>query len=111
MHKITLHNLRITSNIQNLVKSYKALRFQKLANSNAVFSQYSTESAFPTKVDFPARHIGPREHDIKEMLNFLGFKVCVINFTKIVILSISYIHKLLKEIKIASYIKIYNRQF
>lgn len=30
---------------------------------------------FPTKSDFPSRHIGPRKTDVVAMLDTLGFKV------------------------------------
>lgn len=33
------------------------------------------DELFPTVVDFPARHIGPRKHEAKEMLELIGYKV------------------------------------
>lgn len=44
---------------------------------------------FPTKSDFPSRHIGPRKTDVVSMLDTLGYKVnwkkirvaCTINVT------------------------------
>lgn len=30
---------------------------------------------FPTKSDFPSRHIGPRKTDVVSMLDTLGYKV------------------------------------
>jgi len=33
------------------------------------------EVLFPTKSDFPSRHIGPRKTDVVAMLDTLGYKV------------------------------------
>lgn len=33
------------------------------------------ENLFPERVDFPSRHIGPRDQDVVTMLDLLGYKV------------------------------------
>lgn len=38
-------------------------------------SQNSVKSLLPTHDEFSIRHIGPRDYDQKEMLDFLGYKV------------------------------------
>lgn len=41
-------------------------------------SMHSSQSdnLFPERVDFPNRHIGPRDQDVVTMLDLLGYKVC-----------------------------------
>ena len=34
-----------------------------------------SDNLFPERVDFPQRHIGPRDQDIVTMLDLLGYKV------------------------------------
>lgn len=34
-----------------------------------------SDSLFPERVDFPSRHIGPRDQDVVTMLDLLGYKV------------------------------------
>lgn len=34
-----------------------------------------SENLFPERVDFPSRHIGPRDQDVVTMLDLLGYKV------------------------------------
>lgn len=34
-----------------------------------------SDSLFPERVDFPSRHIGPRDQDIVTMLDLLEYKV------------------------------------
>lgn len=34
-----------------------------------------SNSLFPERVDFPSRHIGPRDQDVVTMLDLLGYKV------------------------------------
>lgn len=47
-----------------------------LKGSRCLMSQTSkSESLFPERVDFPSRHIGPRDQDIVTMLDSLGYKV------------------------------------
>lgn len=36
----------------------------------------NTKTLFSKEFEFQARHIGPREHDQRQMLDELGFKVC-----------------------------------
>lgn len=33
-----------------------------------------SDSLFPARVDFPSRHIGPRDQDVVTMLDLLGYK-------------------------------------
>lgn len=33
---------------------------------------------FPERVDFPSRHIGPRDQDLVTMLDLLGYKVRIL---------------------------------
>lgn len=34
-----------------------------------------SDNLFPERVDFPSRHIGPRDQDVVTMLDLLGYKV------------------------------------
>lgn len=36
-----------------------------------------SDALFPERVDFPSRHIGPRDQDIVTMLDSLGYKVII----------------------------------
>lgn len=36
-----------------------------------------SDSLFPERVDFPSRHIGPRDQDVVTMLDLLGYKVSI----------------------------------
>ena len=42
----------------------------------------TVEEVFPSKSDFPGRHIGPRKTDVVTMLNSIGFKVSVLGIVK-----------------------------
>lgn len=37
----------------------------------------TVKDVFPHKTDFPSRHIGPRKTEVVEMLDLLGYKVCI----------------------------------
>lgn len=37
-----------------------------------------SDTLFPDRVDFPSRHIGPRDQDIVTMLDLLGYKVSLV---------------------------------
>ena len=42
------------------------------------------DDVFPAVVDFPNRHIGPRKHESKAMLNELGYNVSMVqNYNRI----------------------------
>lgn len=69
---------------RGILNNKTVLRFTKcvskeskfLNGSRCVMSQNSkSESLFPERVDFPSRHIGPRDQDIVTMLDSLGYKV------------------------------------
>lgn len=36
-----------------------------------------SDSLFPERVDFPSRHIGPRDQDVVTMLDLLGYKASI----------------------------------
>lgn len=38
-------------------------------------STTTSDTLFPETVDFPSRHIGPRDQDVVTMLDLLGYKV------------------------------------
>ncbi|XP_026462249.1 glycine dehydrogenase (decarboxylating), mitochondrial-like [Ctenocephalides felis] len=75
MHKLTLNSMQKSCGFYNIVKWHNTSKWQKIICSNPSFLKYSSPSqAFSSNADFPARHIGPREHDIKDMLAFLNSK-------------------------------------
>lgn len=61
--------------LYNLTK-FASRELKCLKVARCVTTQSSRlESLFPERVDFPSRHIGPRDQDIVTMLDSLGYKV------------------------------------
>lgn len=56
---------------QNFQAQKKILKFVR----SQVTSAAATDKIFKKQDDFPARHIGPREHEQTQMLELLGFRV------------------------------------
>lgn len=75
MHRFLNRVVVTNTTFGNIQKSYNGKLWKDGVRS--VTSQSSkTESLFPERVDFPSRHIGPRDQDIVTMLDLLGYKVC-----------------------------------
>lgn len=45
----------------------------------------TVKEVFPHKTDFPSRHIGPRKTEVVAMLDYIGYKVCILIFSHFVI--------------------------
>lgn len=64
----------------NLRKSFESASCRAVwRNTKRCVTTQSSKSdnLFPGIVDFPSRHIGPRDQDIVTMLDSLGYKVCI----------------------------------
>lgn len=71
MHRFAAKVLEKTSN--NITKSvYRNSIFHNGVRCSS--NQNVVEKLFPPRVDFPSRHLGPRDHDIVTMLDLLGYK-------------------------------------
>lgn len=58
-----------------LIKPFAGGKIEKF-NLHRCFATLPVEDVlFPTKSDFPSRHIGPRKTDVVTMLDTIGFKV------------------------------------
>lgn len=72
MYRVLNRGLLNNKPLSNLTKcvsrELKFLRYVTTQNTRS-------ESLFPERVDFPSRHIGPRDQDIVTMLDSLGYKV------------------------------------
>lgn len=74
MFKFWSHNT--ISNVRVAKKSIFGQRviLKNVARCIATHNPGSS-SLFPERVDFPSRHIGPRDQDVVTMLDLLGYKV------------------------------------
>ena len=57
--------------IRTLVK--RGAQSSVIPTRYASTNQSKLDTIMPVTVDFPARHIGPRKHDVRSMLKQLGF--------------------------------------
>ncbi|XP_075170541.1 glycine dehydrogenase (decarboxylating), mitochondrial [Haematobia irritans] len=62
-------SIQCTRNVPNALGTWKKVTFRCLATTTNVDGVL-----FPTKSDFPSRHIGPRKTDVVSMLDTLGYK-------------------------------------
>lgn len=69
MNRFLHRGLVTKSTFDSLQKSLKGFRCVTTQSSKS-------DNLFPERVDFPSRHIGPRDQDVVTMLDLLGYKVC-----------------------------------
>ncbi|CAG9136219.1 unnamed protein product [Plutella xylostella] len=71
-----MHRFLKTTRQGSLQSAFKGIKDRLLKDgARSVSSQGSgKENLFPSREDFPSRHIGPRDHDIVKMLDLLGYK-------------------------------------
>lgn len=72
MHRLVNRNIvskRSIDKFRDILKQRVKVNVRSVASGS--------DALFPSKVDFPSRHIGPRDHDVVTMLDLLGYKVSV----------------------------------
>lgn len=79
LKKVTMQHLSRVSTLQlvavthTTIKSWQVPRV--LMQTRCLATVPVGDVLFPSKSDFPSRHIGPRKTDVVAMLDTLGFKV------------------------------------
>lgn len=74
MHRFATNVLAATSKF-NITKSVYKNSILLKNGLRCASTQTAIEKYFPPRVDFPSRHLGPRDQDIVTMLDLLGYKV------------------------------------
>lgn len=64
-----------SNNINKKVKQNVYNQILKCESRCVATQSSKRDNLFPERVDFPQRHIGPRDQDIVTMLDLLGYKV------------------------------------